>query len=88
MQPTASVSGEAYRRAVDRLRQQVAALPPGAPVRLGKRTSNLFRPRQRLATPRLDVREFTGVLAIDAAARTADVLGMTTYEQLVMSVVN
>ncbi len=83
MHPTTSVSGEAYRRAVDRLRQQVAALPPGAPVRLGKRTSNLFRPRQRLATPRLDVRELTGVLAVAPAARTADVLGMTTYEQLV-----
>ena len=28
---------------VTRLREAYAALPPGAPVRLAKRTSNLFR---------------------------------------------
>ncbi len=72
-----------YREATERLRRQVAALPPGAPVRLGKRTSNLFRPRERLTTPRLDVSAFAGVLSVDPVARTADVLGMTTYEQLV-----
>jgi FAD/FMN-containing dehydrogenase len=72
-----------YRRAVERLQQQYAGLPAGAPVRLGKRTSNLFRPRADTGTPRLDVTAFSGVLEVDAEARTADVLGMTTYEDLV-----
>jgi FAD/FMN-containing dehydrogenase len=74
---------QGYQQAVGRLQQQYAALPPGAPVRLGKRTSNLFRPRVDSAAPRLDVSAFSGVLAVDAQARTADVLGMTTYEDLV-----
>src|SRR5205085_5030027 len=33
--------------------------------------------------PGLDVTGFSGVLSIDAQARTADVQGMTTYEDLV-----
>ena len=77
------VSQAEYQRAVDRLQAQYAALPPDAPVRLGKRTSNLFRPRADTGTPRLDVTAFSGVLAVDVEARTADVLGMTTYEDLV-----
>jgi FAD/FMN-containing dehydrogenase len=77
------VSVATYEQAVERLRREVAALPAGAPVRLGKRTSNLFRPRERMSTPRLDVAAFAGVLSVDPVARTADVLGMTTYEQLV-----
>ena len=52
------------------------------PVRLGKHTSNLFRPREA-GGRRLDVDAFSGVLDVDAEAGTADVLGMTTYEQLV-----
>src|SRR4051812_39822274 len=52
------------------------------PVRLRKRTSNLFRPRAEVATT-LDVTPFEGVLQVDTASRTADVLGMTTYEDLV-----
>ena len=32
---------------VSRLREAYAALPPGAPVRLAERTSNLFRFRDR-----------------------------------------
>ena len=72
----------AYEAALVDLRAQLAALPPGAPVRLGKRTSNLFRTRTD-AGPRLDVRAFSGVLEVDPVARTADVLGMTTYEELV-----
>ncbi len=72
-----------YDVAVDDLQAQLAALPAGAPVRLGKRTSNLFRTRVDAGTPRLDVSAFTGVLEVDVDARTADVLGMTTYEDLV-----
>jgi len=72
-----------YAADVEALRAGIAAIPPGAPVRLAKRTSNLFRGRAETSTPGLDVSAFSGVLAIDAQARTADVLGMTTYEDLV-----
>src|SRR3954453_10827604 len=60
-----------------------AAIPPGAPVRLAKPTSNLFRSRQRSSAPRLDVKTLDSVLSVDPVARTADVEGMTTYERLV-----
>jgi len=72
-----------YSDAVADLRSAYAALPVGEPVRLAKGTSNLFRPRARAAGGRLDVSAFAGVLDVDPAGRTADVLGMTTYEQLV-----
>jgi FAD/FMN-containing dehydrogenase len=72
-----------YDALVARLREQYDALPAGAPVRLGKRTSNLFRTRAATTAPRLDVSGFSGVLSVDTGARTADVLGMTTYEDLV-----
>jgi len=72
-----------YDALVAGLQQQYAALPAGAPVRLGKRTSNLFRTRAASSAPRLDVSGFSGVLSVDVEARTADVLAMTTYEDLV-----
>ncbi len=64
------------------LRAQYAAVPAGAPVRLAKSTSNLFRFR---ADPSggLDVGQFDRVLSVDREARTAQVQGMTTYEHLV-----
>ncbi len=74
---------EEYRRRLDRLRQEYLAIPMGTPVRLAKRTSNLFRPRSAAFGPRLDVGAFDGVLSVDPGARTADVQGMTTYEHLV-----
>ncbi|MER7862817.1 FAD-binding oxidoreductase [Amycolatopsis japonica] len=52
-------------------------------IRLAKRTSNLFRVRKATSTPGLDVSGFTHVLDVDPLARTADVEGMVTYEQLV-----
>ncbi len=67
----------------ERLRRQYAAIPLGTPVRLGKTTSNLFRARRRSSASRLDVSGLEGVLAVDPAARTAEVQGMTTYEHLV-----
>src|SRR4051812_32734443 len=73
---------EAYRDRRARLQDQYAALPPGAPVRLAKRTSNVFRVRAR-AGEGLDVGALDGVLSVDPVARTADVQGMTTYEHLV-----
>ncbi|MCW2585231.1 MAG: linked oxidase domain protein [Frankiales bacterium] len=74
------VTGAEYDAAVADLRGQLAALPAGAPVRLGKKTSNLFRTRTGDAQ-RLDVSAFSGVLSV--ADGVAEVLGMTTYEDLV-----
>lgn len=72
-----------HTAATQQLLAQYADLPPGAPVRLQKRTSNLFRPREPLSSPGLDVSAFSRVLSVDPATRTADVQGMTTYEDLV-----
>jgi FAD/FMN-containing dehydrogenase len=80
---------DAHQAAVARLRDAYAALPPGAPVRLAKRTSNLFRFRDSGSGPaggnartELDVSAFGHVLRVDPAGRTAWVGGMTTYEDL------
>src|SRR3954466_6613484 len=75
-------SGVTYEARVDPLRRALLAAPKDAPVRLRKRTSNLFRPRDRAASP-LDADGFSGVLSVDRERRTADVGGMTTYEDLV-----
>ncbi|MEH0980865.1 FAD-binding oxidoreductase [Micromonospora sp. CPCC 205556] len=72
-----------HEQAVDTLRRSYSAVPPGQPVRLAKRTSNLFRPRTATGSPGLDVSGLDGVLAVDPHARTADVQGMCTYEDLV-----
>ncbi len=69
--------------AVAALMASYAAIPPGSPVRLAKRTSNLFRPRTAEPVAGLDVSGLDGVISIDAVARTADVQGMCTYETLV-----
>ncbi|MFI6825187.1 FAD-binding oxidoreductase [Micromonospora sp. NPDC050187] len=76
-------AGDRHGRAVEALRRSYAAVPAGEPVRLAKRTSNLFRPRAATASPGLDVGGLTGVLGVDPVARTADVQGMCTYEDLV-----
>jgi FAD/FMN-containing dehydrogenase len=72
-----------HAQAVERLRASYAAIPPGQPVRLAKKTSNLFRPRTATQSPGLDVSGLDGVISVDARSRTADVAGMTTYEHLV-----
>jgi FAD/FMN-containing dehydrogenase len=69
--------------ATERLRRSYAALPADSTVRLAKRTSNLFRFRAGDSKAGLDVSEFGRVLNVDAQQRTADVQGMTTYEDLV-----
>ena len=73
----------AHRAAVERLQASYRQIPPGAPVRLAKRTSNLFRPRTAIAAPGLDVSGLSDVISVDVATRTADVQGMCTYERLV-----
>src|SRR5262250_3249763 len=86
----------AHQAAVDDLRRDYAAIPPDLPVRLAKRTSNLFRfrdpagpgsaRRARRSGPSpaggLDVSPFGSVLHVDPQARTAVAGGMTTYEDL------
>ncbi|MFF0270716.1 FAD-binding oxidoreductase [Kribbella sp. NPDC004536] len=73
----------AHDQAVGRLRESYEQIPQGAPIRLAKRSSNLFRPRTELDRPGLDVSKLTGVIGVDQDARTADVQGMCTYEDLV-----
>ena len=70
---------EAHGARVARLQAQLAAAPE---VRLAKRTSNLFRDRVAVRAPRLDVRDFDHVLAVDAAAGWVDAEGMVPYDAL------
>jgi FAD/FMN-containing dehydrogenase len=72
----------AHEAAVARLRAAHAAIRAGRPVRLAKRTSNLFRFGDQARTTGLDVSAFGRVLRIDPQAATAMVGGMTTYEDL------
>jgi FAD/FMN-containing dehydrogenase len=80
---TRSPARIAHDDAVDALRAQLLARPPGAPIRLAKPTSNLFRFREPPGRQALDVSAFSDVLDVDTAAKTVDVGGMTTYERLV-----
>lgn len=72
-----------YQALRDDLLAQYRAIPEGTPIRLAKRTSNLFRSRETAIGAGLDVAAFDGVLDVDPETRTAQVLGMTTYEHLV-----
>jgi FAD/FMN-containing dehydrogenase len=73
----------AHAAGVERLLASYRAIAPDATVRLAKSTSNLFRVRDKSTAPGLDTTGLTGVIAVDPAARTADVAGMCTYEDLV-----
>ncbi|MBX5486389.1 Decaprenylphosphoryl-beta-D-ribose oxidase [Mycolicibacterium hassiacum DSM 44199] len=73
----------AHAAAVRRLLASYRAIPPDATVRLAKPTSNLFRARAKTRHKGLDVSGLTGVIEVDPDARTADVAGMCTYEDLV-----
>ncbi|MGR0319853.1 FAD-binding oxidoreductase [Agromyces sp. ZXT2-3] len=68
---------------MERLLESYRALPRAAMVRLAKPTSNLFRSRDRVDARGLDTSGLTQVISVDPAARTADVAGMCTYEDLV-----
>ncbi len=68
---------------MERLRASYAAIPTGDPVRLAKRTTNLFRARAATEAPGLDVSGLDGVIEVNPATRTAEVQGMCTYEDLV-----
>ncbi len=68
---------------MQRLLASYRAIPETATVRLAKPTSNLFRARAESNAKGLDTSGLTGVIAVDPDARTADVAGMCTYEDLV-----
>ena len=74
------IGWDEHAAGVARLESSYAALPPTAPVRLAKRTSNLFRGRAAL-TAGLDVSGLDGVIEVDGDV--AEVQGMCTYEHLV-----
>ncbi|CQD22147.1 FAD/FMN-containing dehydrogenase [Mycobacterium lentiflavum] len=59
------------------------SIPVTSAVRLAKPTSNLFRARTKRDARGLDTSGLTGVLSVDPEARTADVAGMCTYQDLV-----
>ncbi|WP_111766192.1 FAD-binding oxidoreductase [Nakamurella deserti] len=80
---TAADPRAAHAASVERLVAGYRAIPPGAPVRLAKTSSNLFRARSRPVRPGLDVRGLDGVLAVDVDAGTVDVGAMCTYETVV-----
>ena len=80
---TATVGWDEHNKAVGALRAQLSAIPPGEPVRLAKRSSNLFRPREGTGRPGLDVSALRSVVEVDAARKVAHVQGMCTYEDLV-----
>lgn len=72
-----------YAAAVRAAQRSFDALPPGAPVRLATRTSNLFRARTPHHAPGLELAGLQGVVDLDLEAGTALVGARTTYEQLV-----
>jgi FAD/FMN-containing dehydrogenase len=72
-----------HRTATANLLRSYREIPAGTPIRLAKQTSNLFRFRDDAGAPGLDVSGFDQVLDVDKENLTADVQGMTTYENLV-----
>jgi FAD/FMN-containing dehydrogenase len=78
-----AVPSTVHAAGVERLLASYRAIPAEASVRLAKPTSNLFRFRERNGAPGLDTSGLTGVISVDRDARTADVAGMCTYEDLV-----
>ena len=73
----------AHAEGVRRLLNSYRAIPAGAPVRLAKPTSNLFRARAKRSAPGLDVSGLANVISIDTRGQTADVAACATYEDLV-----
>ncbi len=72
-------SWESYHETCRDLSRAMAS-KPGRQVRLAKKTSNLFRARRETAVKGLDVRRLCRVIEIDRTGRTAEVEGMTTFE--------
>ncbi|WP_327093102.1 FAD-binding oxidoreductase [Nonomuraea sp. NBC_01738] len=72
-----------HQRAVEQIRQSYAEIPGDAAPRLAKATSNLFRFRDSGKTAQLSARDLDEVISVDPVTMTAEVQGMTTYENLV-----
>ncbi|OMC55199.1 FAD-linked oxidase [Mycobacterium sp. IS-836] len=83
MVPSPGSALSAHTSGVDRLMASYRSIPATSAVRLAKPSSNLFRARTKRDAPGLDTSGLTQVLGIDPDARTADVAGMCTYEDLV-----
>lgn len=81
--PVREAALEVHRAGVERLLGSYRSIPATASVRLAKPTSNLFRARSKRTAPGLDTSGLTNVISVDPEARTADVAGMCTYEDLV-----
>ncbi|MFW0789557.1 FAD-binding oxidoreductase [Gordonia sp. CPCC 205333] len=77
------MGSQAFRQGVDTLLSSYRAIPSDGTVRLAKKTSNLFRKRAKNPYPGLDVSGLGQVISVDPDAKTADVAGMCTYENLV-----
>jgi FAD/FMN-containing dehydrogenase len=74
---------DTYEEVRDRIVREFRGLPPEVPVRLAKRTSNLFRSRSASTRASLDATGLDTVFFVNPETRTAYVGGMTTYEDLV-----
>jgi FAD/FMN-containing dehydrogenase len=72
-----------YAEKAARLAAALAAsgAPDGPSFGLAKRTSNLFRDRER-AKPRVDLSGFDAVIGVDAPRGIVEVEGMATYERI------
>ncbi|GAA3010540.1 FAD-binding oxidoreductase [Streptosporangium longisporum] len=73
----------AHRQAVEQIRESYAAIPDDAVPRLSKATTNLFRFRDGARAAKLSARDLDQVIEVDPETMTAEVQGMTTYENLV-----
>jgi FAD/FMN-containing dehydrogenase len=81
--PVPASAPAAHAAGVERLLASYRSIPATSAVRLAKPTSNLFRARAKRDAPGLDTSGLTNVISVDPDARTADVAGMCTYEDLV-----
>ena len=72
-----------YAERKARLVAELGGAAGNAQVGLAKETSNLFRDRTARPAPRIDLRHFNAVIAVDPAAGIVEAEGMTTYADLV-----
>ena len=77
--PEAAAHERRCERVLAALRESDAAMP----LALAKRTSNLFRDRERAPRQWLDLGDFSHVIEVDPQAQWVDVEGGTSYEALV-----
>lgn len=77
-------SRELYQSKKQRLHKQfLSHAQMDQPIRLKKKTSNLFRHRQKKSANWLDLNQFNRVISIDPVTLVAEVEGLTTYEDFV-----